>query len=99
MTPPFGQRSVQGDSAAYHGYWIRDFTHVDPHLGTDADFAAFVDCAHGLGLKVILDVVVNHTADYVLLPCGVDVLGRAVPRLPRQEVRPGRATCARRSRA
>ena len=68
VTPPFGQRTVQGDSAAYHGYWIRDFTSVDPHLGTDADFAAFVDCAHRLGLKVILDVVVNHTADYILLP-------------------------------
>ena len=68
VTPPFGQRWVQGSSAAYHGYWIRDFEHVDAHLGTDADFAAFVDCAHRIGLKVILDVVVNHTADYVLLP-------------------------------
>ncbi len=68
VTPPYGQRAVQGDSAAYHGYWIRDFTSVDPHLGTNDDFAAFADCAHRLGLKVILDVVVNHTADYVLLP-------------------------------
>lgn len=68
VTPPFVQRYVQGDSAAYHGYWIRDFTTVDPHLGTEADFAAFVQCAHVLGLKVILDVVVNHTADYILLP-------------------------------
>ncbi|MEX2646482.1 MAG: alpha-amylase family glycosyl hydrolase [Gaiellaceae bacterium] len=69
VTPPFGQRAVQGDSAAYHGYWGLDFTAVDPHLGTDADFAAFVDCAHSLGLKVILDVVVNHTAD-VIIPGG-----------------------------
>ena len=68
VTPPFGQRTVQGDSAAYHGYWIRDFTSVDPHLGTNADFAAFVECAHRLRLKVILDVVVNHTADHILLP-------------------------------
>ncbi|MBD0347934.1 MAG: alpha-1 6-glucosidase [Thermoleophilia bacterium] len=68
VTPPYGQRAVQGDSAAYHGYWIRDFTGVDPHLGTNEDFGAFVECAHRLGLKVILDVVVNHTADYVLLP-------------------------------
>src|SRR4051812_2217933 len=65
ITPPFGQKAVQGSSAAYHGYWIEDFTHVDPHLGNDADFAAFVDCAHSLGMKVILDVVVNHTADVV----------------------------------
>jgi len=69
VTPPFAQKAVQGDSAAYHGYWGLDFTTVDPHLGTDADFAAFVDCAHSLGLKVILDVVVNHTAD-VIIPGG-----------------------------
>jgi glycosidase len=66
MTPPFGQQAVQGSSAAYHGYWITDFMHVDPHLGTDADFAALVGCAHRLGLKVYLDVVVNHTADVIL---------------------------------
>jgi glycosidase len=65
VTPPFRQKFVQGSSAAYHGYWIEDFTTVDPHLGTEQDFAAFVDCAHRLGLKVILDVVVNHTADVV----------------------------------
>jgi glycosidase len=69
VTPPFGQKAVQGSSAAYHGYWIRDFTSVDPHLGTEQDFAAFVACAHRLGLKVYLDVVVNHTAD-VIIPTG-----------------------------
>jgi glycosidase len=61
------QKSVQDGSAAYHGYWGLDFTTVDPHLGSDADYAAFVDCAHRLGMKVILDVVVNHTADVVKL--------------------------------
>jgi len=67
VTPPFGQKTVQGTTAAYHGYWIENFEHVDPHLGTDADFGAFVDCAHSLGLKVYLDVVVNHTADVIQL--------------------------------
>ncbi len=67
ITPPFGQVTVQGSSAAYHGYWIRDFTSVDPHLGTNEDFGAFVACAHRLGLKVILDVVVNHTGDVILV--------------------------------
>ncbi|MDQ3875171.1 MAG: alpha-amylase family glycosyl hydrolase, partial [Actinomycetota bacterium] len=33
VTPPYGQKTVQGDSAGYHGYWILDFTSVDPHLG------------------------------------------------------------------
>lgn len=70
VTPVLRQRWVQGSSAAYHGYWGLDFTTVDPHLGTDADFEAFVDCAHSLGLKVYLDVVVNHTADVVLLTGG-----------------------------
>jgi glycosidase len=69
VTPPFGQKAVQGSSAAYHGYWIRDFTSVDPHLGSEKDFADFAACAHRLGLKVYLDVVVNHTAD-VIVPTG-----------------------------
>ena len=67
VTPVLTQRTVQGSSAAYHGYWGLDFTHVDPHLGTDADFAALVVCAHRLGLKVYLDVVVNHTGDVIAL--------------------------------
>ena len=70
VTPAVVQRAVQGDSAAYHGYWGTDFTKVDPHLGTNDDFAAFADCAHRLGLKVYLDVVVNHTADVILLAGG-----------------------------
>jgi glycosidase len=70
VTPPFGQKTVQGSTAAYHGYWIRDFTSVDPHLGTDAQLGAFVECAHRLGMKVFLDVVVNHTADVVQLAGG-----------------------------
>jgi glycosidase len=67
VTPVLKQRTVQGGSAAYHGYWGLDFTHVDPHLGTDADFAALVECAHRLGLEVYLDVVVNHTGDVIAL--------------------------------
>ncbi|MGZ4379903.1 MAG: alpha-amylase family glycosyl hydrolase [Gaiellaceae bacterium] len=59
-----------GDGAGYHGYWGLDFTRVDPHLGTDGDFADFVSCAHSLGLKVILDVVVNHTTNVILLKGG-----------------------------
>jgi glycosidase len=67
ITPPYWQKFVQGDSAAYHGYWATRLDQVDPHLGTEAEFAAFVVCAHRLGLKVILDVVVNHTADVIQL--------------------------------
>lgn len=67
--PVFRNRWVQGPpghrSASYHGYWITDFTDVDPHLGTRADFRRLVDAAHARGLKVILDIVINHTADVI----------------------------------
>ena len=89
IAPVVVKQPVQGDSAAYHGYWGLDFTKVDPHLGTEADFKAFADCAHSLGLKVYLDIVVNHTADVILLTGGTTLPlagGGAVPRLPRQAV-------------
>jgi glycosidase len=70
VTPVLKQDPVENGSAAYHGYWGLDFTTVDPHLGTDADFARLVADAHALGLKVYLDVVVNHTADVVQLSNG-----------------------------
>lgn len=65
ITPPFVQQSIQGSSAAYHGYWALDFMHVDPHLGGDSAFTDFINAAHKLGLKVIMDVVANHTADVI----------------------------------
>lgn len=65
ITPPVKQQYFQGSSAGYHGYWGIDFTTVDPHLGTEADFREMVDAAHKLGMKVIMDVVANHTADVI----------------------------------
>jgi glycosidase len=69
IAPVFVNQPVQGpaghESAAYHGYWITDFLHVDPHLGTDADLHALVNAAHARGMKVYLDIVVNHTADVI----------------------------------
>jgi neopullulanase len=71
LAPIFKNKPVQGppgqESAAYHGYWITDFTHVDPHLGTDAEFKALVDAAHARGMKVYMDIVANHTADVIQL--------------------------------
>ncbi|MES1158675.1 MAG: alpha-amylase family glycosyl hydrolase [Terricaulis silvestris] len=67
--PVFGNKPVQGppgqESAGYHGYWIEDFTNIDPHFGTRDDFRRFVDAAHARGIKVYLDIVVNHTADVI----------------------------------
>lgn len=69
LTPVFKNKPVQGDSghegAGYHGYYITDFTHVDPHLGTDAEFKKLVDAVHARGLKFYMDIVVNHTADVI----------------------------------
>lgn len=65
VTPPVKQQYMQGNSAAYHGYWGLDFTTIDPHLGTEYDFKEFVVKAHAIGLKVIIDIVVNHTADII----------------------------------
>lgn len=67
--PIFKNKPVQGpsrqESAGYHGYWITDFTQVDPHFGTNADFKALVDAAHAKGIKVYMDIIVNHTADVI----------------------------------
>ena len=52
-------------SAGYHGYWITDFTQIDPHLGTNADLRALVDAAHRRGMKVYFDIITNHTADVI----------------------------------
>ncbi|CAN2174094.1 AmyA Glycosidases [Candidatus Nanopelagicaceae bacterium] len=65
ITPPVKQQSIQGNSAAYHGYWGLDFMTVDPHLGSEADFKNLVSAAHAKGLKVFIDVVANHTADVI----------------------------------
>ena len=67
MTPSFKNKPVQGsagkESAGYHGYWITDFTQIDPHLGSNAELKQFIDLAHARGMKVFFDIITNHTAD------------------------------------
>ncbi|MDP5103770.1 MAG: alpha-amylase family glycosyl hydrolase [Erythrobacter sp.] len=69
FAPVFKNKPVQGkpgeESAGYHGYWVTDFTSVDPHFGTNAEFKAFVDAAHARGMKVYMDIITNHTADVI----------------------------------
>ncbi|MGW2520989.1 pullulanase-type alpha-1,6-glucosidase [Streptomyces sp. NPDC001617] len=69
MAPIFKNQPVQGTgsnaSAGYHGYWITDFTQVDPHFGTNADLRTLISKAHAKGMKVFFDVITNHTADVV----------------------------------
>jgi glycosidase len=72
ITPPFKNVAFNGRSAGYHGYWILDFTQVDPHLGTEAQFREFVVQAHARGMRVYLDIVVNHTGDVIRYKDGDD---------------------------
>ncbi len=69
VAPIFRNKPVQGkpgdESAGYHGYWVTDFTAVDPHFGTEAEFSALVDAAHARGMKVYMDIIANHTADVI----------------------------------
>jgi glycosidase len=49
-------------SPSYHGYDVTDYSKVNPDYGTSADFAAFLTAAHRRGIKVILDLTLNHTS-------------------------------------
>jgi alpha-amylase len=51
----------KNDPNGYHGYWAQDFYSVDPHFGKLDDFKELVLKAREQGIKVILDIVVNHT--------------------------------------
>ncbi len=66
ITPPVEQvhgytDEGTGATYGYHGYWTRDWTNIDPNFGTWHDFAALVEAAHLKGIRVVLDVVLNHT--------------------------------------
>ncbi|MER7006910.1 pullulanase-type alpha-1,6-glucosidase [Dactylosporangium sp. NPDC000555] len=69
LAPVFKNRPVQGSgndiSAGYHGYWITDFTQIDPHFGTRDDLKRLTKLAHQRGIKIYLDVITNHTADVI----------------------------------
>lgn len=69
LAPAFRNKPVQGEpgreTAAAHGYWVVDFTDVDPHFGDRETFKALVDAAHRRGMKVYMDIITNHTADVI----------------------------------
>ena len=64
------QHDNKTDTATYgyHGYWASDFTKLNKHLGTEQQFKALLDAAHSKGMKIMVDVVLNHagygTEDY-----------------------------------
>ncbi|HEY5689309.1 MAG TPA: alpha-amylase family glycosyl hydrolase [Yeosuana sp.] len=50
-----------GISYAFHGYWARDWTALDPNFGTKEDLKQLVEVAHSKGIRILLDGVINHT--------------------------------------
>ncbi len=66
FTPVFDQITSHTDEGtgktyAYHGYWTRDWTALDPNFGTEEELAAMIREAHSHGIRVLLDAVINHT--------------------------------------
>jgi alpha-amylase len=66
MTPFFEQihglvDEGTGKTYGYHGYWAKDFTTLDPNFGTEKDLEKLVKAARDKGIRIVMDVVVNHT--------------------------------------
>ncbi len=62
ITPPMHNQTSFVNSDGYHGYWPIDHFSVDPRVGTMEKFKEFVATAHEKGLKVLLDIPLNHVA-------------------------------------
>ncbi len=60
ISPIFRQTAESED---YHGYGIQNFLDVDPHFGSREQLRAFVAEAHQAGIRVILDIILNHAGD------------------------------------
>ena len=50
-----------GNTYGFHGYWAKDWTALDPNFGTYKDLEELVTTAHQSGIRIIMDVVLNHT--------------------------------------
>jgi glycosidase len=60
VSPVFKQVAFQ---ETYHGYGIQNFLDVDPHFGTRADLREMVRTAHDYGIRVVLDIILNHSGN------------------------------------
>ena len=65
LTPVLRNQAMQNGSSGYHGYWILDFSEIDPHLGTNAELKQLITKAHQRNIKVFFDIITNHTADVI----------------------------------
>jgi len=50
-----------GRSYPFHGYWPKDWTALDPNFGSEAQMKTMIETAHAHGIRVLADVIVNHT--------------------------------------
>jgi alpha-amylase len=91
MTPFFEQihGSVnEGTGATYgfHGYWTRDWTALDPNFGTAQELRELVQTAHAHDIRIVMDVIVNHTGPVTSLdPVWGDDWVRTAPRCTYQD--------------
>ncbi|HEX2092367.1 MAG TPA: alpha-amylase family glycosyl hydrolase [Longimicrobiaceae bacterium] len=67
LSPVFKQR---GHQDSYHGYGIQDFLEVDPRFGSRADLVELVAEAHRRGMRIILDIIFNHSGSNWIYPEG-----------------------------
>ena len=61
LSPCFKQ--VKHDKKSYHGYGIQNFLDVDERFGTRKELRELVNTAHSMGIRVIMDIILNHTGD------------------------------------
>ena len=58
--PGYGNDPAFQNHYAYHGYYALDFTEIDANYGTASEFETFVDAAHAHGIRIVMDIVLNH---------------------------------------
>ncbi len=98
LTPILRNQAKQGEITGYHGYWVLDFTEIDPHLGTNQDLKQFIQAAHQQNIKVFFDIITNHTADVIkFTEChgedgsGWSETGAACPYISKAELAAGKS--------
>src|SRR5207237_1243942 len=68
LSPVFKQR---GHEDSYHGYGVQDFLDIDPRFGTRRELVELVTAAHQAGLRIVLDIIFNHSGFNWRYPSGL----------------------------
>jgi alpha-amylase len=63
----------QGKTYAFHGYWIKDWTAIEPNWGTEQDLKELMKVAHKNNIRVLMDVIINHTGPVNLERSGLAI--------------------------